>query len=126
MAAGGALTLTPYGVAAVQHEAPLWNVDAPVLTRFSVETGDDPVALPPPLDDHAAPGRAERAAAARFDEVGPERRLLVEQGWRTDDPAVLPVLDALGRNHPDQGNGEGRPQGGPASAPASPPRAPTG
>ena len=49
----------------------------------------------------AAAGRTRSVRA--LDEVGPERRMLVEQGWRTDDPAVLPVLDALGRNHPDRG-----------------------
>ena len=58
---------------------------------------------------YRVPGRPAAAGAGRtrsvraLDEVGPERRMLVEQGWRTDDPAVLPVLDALGRNHPDRG-----------------------
>jgi hypothetical protein len=100
--AGGTLTLTPYGIATVQRRAPLWNVDAPVLTRFSVETGGDPVALYRALDDQLRRG-GPSALLLSFDEVGPERRLLVERGWRTDDPAVLPVLDALGRNHPDRG-----------------------
>ena len=99
---GGTLTLTAYGVATVQRQAPLWNVDAPVLTRFSVETGDDPVALYRALDAQLR-GGGSTALLRTFDEVGPERRLLVEQGWRTDDPAVLPVLDALGRHHPDRG-----------------------
>jgi hypothetical protein len=99
---GGTLTLTPYGVATVQRAAPLWNVDAPVLTRFSVETGDDPVGLYRALDDQLRRG-GPNALVRALDEVGPERRMLVEQGWRTDDPAVLPVLDALGRNHPDRG-----------------------
>ncbi len=52
--AGGTLTLTPYGVATVQRLAPLWNVDAPVLTRFSVETGGDPIALYRALDEQLA------------------------------------------------------------------------
>jgi hypothetical protein len=99
---GGTLTLTRYGIAAVQRQAALWNVDAPVLTHFSVETGGDPVALYRALDDQLRRG-GPAALLLSFDEVGPERRLLVEQGWRTDDPAVLPVLDALGRHHPDRG-----------------------
>jgi hypothetical protein len=99
---GGTLTLTPYGIATVQRAAPLWNVDAPVLTRFSVETGGDPVALYRALDDQLRRG-GPKALLLSFDEVGPERRLLVERGWRTDDPSVLPVLDALGQHHPDRG-----------------------
>jgi hypothetical protein len=99
---GGTLTLTPYGIATVQRQAPRWNIDAPVLARFSVETGGDPVALYRALDDQLRRG-GPNALLLSFDEVGPERRLLVERGWRTDDPSVLPVLDALGQHHPDRG-----------------------
>jgi hypothetical protein len=100
--AGGTLALTRYGIATVQRLAALWNVDAPVLAHFSVEAGGDPVAVYRALDDQLQRG-GSTALLRSFDEVGPERRLLVEQGWRTDDPSVLPVLDALGRDHPDRG-----------------------
>jgi hypothetical protein len=99
---GGTLSLTPWGIATVQRLAPGWNIDAPVLTHFSVETGDDPIGLYRALDEQLRRS-GPAALLLSFDEVGPERRLLVEQGWRIDDPAVLPVLDALGRNHPDRG-----------------------
>jgi hypothetical protein len=100
--AGGRLTLTRYGIATVQRLAQVWNVDAPVLARFSVQAGGDPVAVYRALDDQLRRG-GPTALLRSFEEVGPERRLLVEQGWRIDDPSVLPVLDALGRDHPDRG-----------------------
>ncbi len=98
---GGTIELTALGVAAVQRIAPAWGFEAPVTEPFSATAGDEPVVVVRALRDQLDAG-GPGALVAAFDALGPAGGDLMQTAWRVDDPAVLPVLEALGRNHLDR------------------------
>ncbi len=98
---GGTITLTPYGVATVQRIAPAWNFDAPVLDPFDTTAADEPVVVVRALRAQLDAG-GPAALVAAFETLGPAGTELVATAWKIDGPAVLPVLEALGRHHLDK------------------------
>jgi hypothetical protein len=98
---GGSISLTPYGVATVQRLAADWGFDAPVLEPFDAAPDGEPVVLMRALDQQLASG-GPAALVQAFDSLGPSGGELLATGWRVDDGAVIPVLEALGRHHLDK------------------------
>lgn len=95
---GGTIALTAYGIACCQRLLPEWGFEAPVLEAFTATDTDDAAVVFEALRAQLDAG-GPAALMSAFDSLGPTATALVETGWRTDDAAVLPVLEALGRHH---------------------------
>lgn len=98
---GGTISLTPYGVATVQRLAAGWGFLAPVIEPFDASRNDEAIVVMRALEQQLANG-GPAALVEAFDSLGAAGGELLASGWRIDDDAVIPVLEALGRHHLDK------------------------
>lgn len=103
---GGAVALTAYGIATVQRLAPELGAIAPVIQPFTATADAEPAVVIRALAEQLDAG-GPAALVGSFDRLGPAGPELIERCWRTDDPSVLAVLEALGRHHLDRPTAKG-------------------
>ncbi len=100
---GGYLELTEYGVAYLQRWLPRLGYTVPIASLFDVPADAPVEAVVAGLHDQLESGGAHLVCEAIATLGNHDRqRELIGAMWRLRDARVAPVLDAIGRHHPDK------------------------